>query len=229
MGLRANLRKTFSSSNKKHSTSSQTGPNGEQLYMHRTDIEYYKPHEIPKSKYRGRVDPDHAASLQAFSLADAFSSARRRSSLALSGTFSPGGTKGQSAAGTRVHSRVPSRRPSTHEHSGLRMHSEMDDEPSSSSSTSREKSLAASTILDAGTASTSLSGQPTAVASAPISSAKLSQHDSGIDMSGLALSKQVTAHDTPFTAEELEQAMTRATLKNSSRRFSGERRIGVAC
>jgi hypothetical protein len=43
------------------------------------------------------------------------------------------------------------------------------------------------------------------------------------------LSKQVTAHDTPFTPEELEQAMTRATLKNSSRRFSGERRIGVAC
>jgi hypothetical protein len=150
MGLRVKLRKTFSSStNKKNSTSSQTGPNGETLYMHRTDIEYYKPNEIPKSKYRGRVDPEHQATLQAFSLSDAFSTDRRRSSVALSGTFSPGGTNAQSAA----HSRVASRRPSVHEHSGLRIHSELDDESSSSSSTSREKSIAASTILDAGTAS----------------------------------------------------------------------------
>jgi hypothetical protein len=41
-------------------------------------------------------------------------------------------------------------------------------------------------------------------------------------MSGLA--KQIT-HDTPFTAEELEQAMTRATLNN---RFSTERKVGLA-
>jgi hypothetical protein len=61
------------------------------------------------------------------------------------------------------------------------------------------------------------------VPSAPTEPNKLAQHDSGIDMAGL--SKQVTAHDTPFTPEELEQAMTRATLKN---RFSGERRIGLA-
>jgi hypothetical protein len=68
----------------------------------------------------------------------------------------------------------------------------------------------------------SLSGQPTAVPSAPTEPNKLSQHDSGIDMSGLA--KQIT-HDTPFTAEELEQAMTRATLNN---RFSTERKVGLA-
>ncbi|KAJ9605690.1 hypothetical protein H2200_009539 [Cladophialophora chaetospira] len=224
MGLRGKLRKTFSSSAiKKNSTSSpQTGPNGETLYMTRTDIEYYKPNEIPKSKYRGKVDPEHHASLQAFSLADAFSSARRRSSLALSGTFSPGGTKSHSRAASRAQSRAPSRRPSVHEHSGLRMHSELDDE-SSESSTSREKSLAASTILDAGTASTSLSDQPTAVPSAPTEHDKLAQHDSDISMAGL--SKQVTAHDIPFTPEELERAMTRATLKS---RFSGERRIGLA-
>ncbi|EXJ61575.1 hypothetical protein A1O7_02003 [Cladophialophora yegresii CBS 114405] len=223
MGLRVRLRKTFSYNTKKNSISSQTGPNGETLYMDRTDIEYYKPNEIPKSKYRGRVDPEHQASLQAFSLADAFSSARRRSSLALSGTFSPGGTKSQSAVVSRTHSRAASRRPSVHEPSGLRQHSELDDEASSSSSTSREKSVAASTILDAGTASTSLSDQPTAVPSAPTEQDRLVQHDSGIDMAGL--SKQATAHDTPFTVEELEQAMTRATLKN---RFSGERRIGLA-
>ena len=150
MGLRVKLRKTFSSSNtKKNSTSSQIGPTGETFYMHRTDIEYYQPNEIPKSKYRGRVDPEHHASLQAFSLSDAFTSEPRRSSLALSGTFSPGGTKAQS----RVQSRAPSRRPSVHEISGLRTHTELDDETSNSSSTSREKSFAASTILDVGTAS----------------------------------------------------------------------------
>ena len=41
---------------------------------------------------------------------------------------------------------------------------------------------------------------------------KLVQHDSGIGMD-ILLSKQMTVHDTPFTAEELEQAMTRASLK----------------
>jgi len=220
MGFRVKLRKTFSSSaNKKASTSSQLGPDGETLYMHRTDIEYYKPHEIPKSKYRGKVDPEHAASLQAFSMFDAFSTSRKRSSVALSGTYSPGGTNNRSAAQSRVQSRapsrVPSRRPSM-EHSGLRQHTEpVDDEGSSSSSTSR--SFAASTILDLGTASTSLS--------APAEPIKLSQHDSGIDMAGL--SKQVTAHDTPFTVEELERAMTKATLRHNNR-FSGERRVGLA-
>jgi len=225
MGLRVKLRRTFTS-NKKDSTSGPTlGPNGETLYMDRTDIEYYKPNEIPKSKYRGKVDPEHAASLQAFSLADAFSAARRRSSLALSGTFSPGGTKSQSTTASRAQSRAVSRRPSVSEHqeSRLRQHSDIDSE---SSGSSRQKSLAASTALDMDTASTSLSEQPTAVASAPTELNKLSQHDSGIHMPELpGLSKQNTAHDIPFTVEELEQAMTRATLKP---RFSGERRVGMA-
>ena len=246
MGLRVRLRKTFSSSitNKKNSTSSQTSLNGEPLFMLRTDIEYYKPNEIPKSKYRGKVDPEHHATLQAFSLFDAFSSDRRRSSLALSGTFSPGGTNSRSAVGSRVNSQAPTRRPSVHEHSGFRKHSEFDGEGSSSNSISREKSGAASTVEDVGTANSmpsaipflmnipmltlsplgSLSDQPTAVPSAPTEPNKLPQHDSGIDMA--ALSKQTTAHDIPFTAEELEKAMTRATLK--SNRFSGERRAGVA-
>ncbi|EXJ66547.1 uncharacterized protein A1O5_10216 [Cladophialophora psammophila CBS 110553] len=229
MGLRVKLRRTFTS--KKNSTGSETGPNGEIYYTNRKDIEYYKPNEIPKSKYRGKVDPQHQASLQAFSLADAFSSARRRTSLALSGTFSPGGTKSQSAAASRVHSRAASRRPSVQEHplSALRNQSGADSEGSGSSSdsTSRQKSAAASTAFDADTASTSLSDQATAVPSAPAEpNNKLAQHDSGIHMPELAaLSKQTTGHDTPFTAEELEQAMTRATLRP---RDFGDRGIGVA-
>ncbi|KAK5197787.1 hypothetical protein LTR99_010077 [Exophiala xenobiotica] len=261
MGLRVKLRKTFSSKPKTPNSTAHTPQPGEIHYTDRTDIEYYKPHEIPRSKYRGKVDPEHQASLAAFSLADAFSAARRRSSLALSGTFSPGGTKAQSRATSRaqsriqsratsraqsriqsrttsrapsrVQSRAPSRRPSQHEHllnshhaavlSGLRMESHANS--SSSGSTSREKSLSASTALDVETASTSISEYSTAVASAPAerninttrSKKFLTQHDSGIGMNSsvpdIVLSKQITAHDTPFTAEELEQAMTRAMLK----------------
>ena len=49
-----------------------------------------------------------------------------------------------------------------------------------------------------------------------VAASGLTQHDSGIamDIPEIVLSKQTTAHDTPFTAEELEQAMTRATLKS---------------
>lgn len=177
MGLRLRLRKTFSSSHKKPNPETHHTPTpGETYYTDRTDIEYYKPHEIPRSKYRGKVDPEHAASLAAFSLADAFASVKRRSSVALSGTFSPGGTKAQSRAtsrapsrvqsraASRVHSRAPSRvqsriqsrapsrRPS---HSGLRTETHMES-LSSSGSTSREKSLTASTALDVETASSML-------------------------------------------------------------------------
>lgn len=173
MGLRLRLRKTFSSSHKKPTAETHTPSPGETYYTDRTDIEYYKPHEIPRSKYRGKIDPEHQASLAAFSLADAFASVKRRSSLALSGTFSPGGTKAQSRATSRapsrvqsrapsrvhsrapsrvqsrIQSRAPSRRPS---HSGLRTETHMES-LSSSGSTSREKSLTASTALDVETAS----------------------------------------------------------------------------
>jgi len=54
--------------------------------------------------------------------------------------------------------------------------------------------------------------------------AGLTQHDSGIamDIPDIVLSKQITVHDTPFTAEELEQAMTRATLKSRDFRNDDE-------
>lgn len=48
------------------------------------------------SKHRGKVDPEHRARLDAYSFADAFSTVRRKSSQALSGIISPGGTKSQS-------------------------------------------------------------------------------------------------------------------------------------
>jgi hypothetical protein len=38
--------------------------------------------------------------------------------------------------------------------------------------------------------------------------------DDDLDIKANSLSKQITAHDTPFTAEELEIAMTRATFRD---------------
>ncbi|KAI1609503.1 hypothetical protein EDD37DRAFT_653545 [Exophiala viscosa] len=213
MGLRIKLRKTFSSSSTKKSSFPECSPTGEKYYTDRTDIEYYKPNEIPKSKYKGKIDPEHAASLAAFSLADAFSTAKKRSSAALSGTFSPRGTNAQSRAASRIASRAPSRRPSFDIHrSNLRTEAHTD----SSISSSGSASISASTALDIETASTSISDHTTAVASAPAElNMKLVQHDSGIGMEipDIMLSKQMTVHDTPFTVEELEQAMTRASLK----------------
>lgn len=93
MTFRAKLKKTFS---KKSSGSGESTPSGDNNYAVRTDIEYYKPNEIPKSKYRGKVDKAHKEKLESFTFADAFATVRRKSSQALSGTFSPGGTKSQS-------------------------------------------------------------------------------------------------------------------------------------
>jgi len=98
MAIRDRLRKTFKR-NKDNSSSGGSTPSTSSdpdHYTGRTDIEYYKPHEIPKSKYKGKVDPNHQKSLDAYSFADAFSTVRRRSSQALSGIMSPGGTKSQS-------------------------------------------------------------------------------------------------------------------------------------
>ncbi|EXJ83436.1 hypothetical protein A1O1_07059 [Capronia coronata CBS 617.96] len=224
MGLRMKLRKTFSSSaSKKNSDPAPPLMPNEPHYTGRTDIEYYKPHEIPKSKYKGKVDPAHQASLAAFSLSDAFSAPPRRASQAPSGTFSPGGTQAQSLAPSRAQSRAasrdpsrsPSRRRSFHDQrrSNLRTETGVDsDESGSSHSTSREKSMSASTVLDHDTASTSLSDQPTAISSAPLEH-DVKLVDSGIGIPSIVLSKQMTAHDTPFTIEELEQAMTRASLR----------------
>lgn len=98
MAIRERLRKTFKR-NKDGSSSGGSTPSTSSdpdHYTGRTDIEYYKPHEIPKSKYKGKVDPEHKERLDAYSFADAFSTVRRKSSQALSGIMSPGGTKSQS-------------------------------------------------------------------------------------------------------------------------------------
>lgn len=115
MAIRDKLRAKFGKSKKStsgDSTPSSASTSTEVHYTGRTDIEYYKPHEIPKSKYRGRVDKEHQESLESFSFIDAFQTVRRKTSMAMSGTFSPGGTKAQSAAPSALPSAAASRRAS---------------------------------------------------------------------------------------------------------------------
>jgi hypothetical protein len=97
MGIRDKLRKKMSSKKSGSADSSTPGSKSPPL---RTDIEYYKPNEVPKPKYRGKVDKVHQDRLEAYSLGDAFNTIRRKSSQALSGTFSPGGTNSQSRRGS---------------------------------------------------------------------------------------------------------------------------------
>lgn len=97
MAIKDKLKKAFGRKTKDDaSTSSTPSTSSEVYYTGRTDIEYYKPHEIPKSKYRGRVDPEHKETLESYSFADAFNTLKKRSSQALSGIMSPGGTRSQS-------------------------------------------------------------------------------------------------------------------------------------
>ena len=99
MAIREKLRKTFRKKDSGSSSSGGSTPSTGSSDIHytgRTDIEYYKPHEIPKSKYKGKVDPEHRERLESYSFADAFNTVKRKSSQALSGIMSPGGTKAQS-------------------------------------------------------------------------------------------------------------------------------------
>lgn len=111
--LRAKFAKNKSSSGESTPATKQSSIPGH--YTGRTDIEYYKPHEIPKSKYRGRVDKAHQDTLESYSFGDAFLTVKRKTSTAFSGTFSPGGTQAfsrrtsyNSAAGAQTPGRCSS-------------------------------------------------------------------------------------------------------------------------
>ena len=94
MPFRDRLKKTFS---RKPGSSGETTPaSGTSTpteYFKRPDIEYYKDHEIPKPKYRGKIDPEHKERLEAFSFTDSFA---KRASSVFSGGLSPRGLKAQS-------------------------------------------------------------------------------------------------------------------------------------
>ena len=86
MGFREKMKRTFT--NNKSGDNSPSDPATPKI----PGVEYYKPGEVPRSKYRGNGDKAHQEKLHSFSFADAFKNRRH------SGTssYSPGGTRAQS-------------------------------------------------------------------------------------------------------------------------------------
>jgi hypothetical protein len=88
MPFRAKVRKAFGG--KKNGDASPSS--GSSSPPKRTDIEYYKPGEIPRSKYRGPWNQTHQDKLQAFS----FDGAGRDRKGSIPSAYSPRGTHAQS-------------------------------------------------------------------------------------------------------------------------------------
>jgi len=86
MPFRERVKKAFGG--KKTGNNSRSGP----------AIEYYKPDEIPRPRYCGKLDQVHQEKLQAFSFADAFRS-RRNSAMS---SYSPSCPKSQSRRQSRI-------------------------------------------------------------------------------------------------------------------------------
>lgn len=104
MPFRARLKKVFGRTSSGSSEGSMT-PSGH-------PIEYYKPGEVPRSKYRGPWNQEHQDKLSSFNFAWG-----RKTSFQGS-EYSPAQTRAQSRAQSRAHSRRSSwmsvaRRPST--------------------------------------------------------------------------------------------------------------------
>lgn len=178
----------------------------------RKDIEYYKPNEIPKSKYRGKVDKVHQAQLEAYSLEGAFKKVRRRASQALSGTFSPGGTNAQSAAASAANSRRPSyARARSQLSTANSISEERSDSPDSDKTRTKNNSQ---------DSSPSLTTDDTESPESDEISRTITAADSRADVPTLTLEKTVTAgassqlqYEQHFSAEELEKAMAQATMR----------------
>lgn len=225
MAIRERLRKTFKKNKGSSASGGSTPSTGSDPshYTGRTDIEYYKPHEIPKSKYKGRVDPEHKERLEAYSFADAFATVRRKSSQALSGIMSPGGTKSQSRRpsymshmskasrdGRKSVASTPGPHDGLHPSSGQGIASDKPHAP-----LIRENSKDDTNVLNgefnksfectyANCSAAGLSRRGTAKAEAPIARSNVPE---------VRLERQATVPDQPFTPEQLEQAMTRVTLR----------------
>ena len=208
MGLRDRVRKTFgkkdgSSSSGGSTPSTSSDPSH---YTGRTDIEYYKPHEIPKSKYKGKVDPEHKEMLDSYSFGDAFQTMRRRSSQALSGIMSPGGTKSQSRRPSCMsYTSKGAQTPGAHDHAN----------PLSRIGTSHGNPPAALIRENSDDDTDVNNGKP--FSSLP--SAVLMYLPAGVSkpttqhIPDVRLERQATVQEQPFTAAELEAAMSRVTLR----------------
>jgi hypothetical protein len=195
MGLRDRLKKM---KNRTNSTSTSSSPR--------------KASPEPPLKYRGKISKEHTDKLHAFSFSDAWS--RRRSTHSAHGTMSPGGTMAQSRAASFVGSL---RKKSIASHSG----SDTDGRDRDM----RRKSLAAppetatvqeNDIDDTNVANTGLSRPQTAKGEPP--DVLLNGHR---EANGAPLEQTETVkhngvnstHDSPFSTEELEKALTSPTIE----------------
>jgi hypothetical protein len=89
MPFREKVKKAFGGKKNSGDSPSSSGSNSPRK---RTDIEYYKPGQIPSSKYRGPWNQKHQDKLQAFSFEDA--TQNRKGSIP--SVYSPRGTNAQS-------------------------------------------------------------------------------------------------------------------------------------
>lgn len=212
MTLRDKIKKRFT---KKSSDASDGNP------PRRKDIEYYKPHEIPKSKYKGKVDKLHQAQLEAYSMEGAFSSARRRASAAFSGTFSPYGTGSRSAAASASPSIANSRRPSyahTRSHLSTTNNSVSEESPERADSPDTIPAPVKNNSQDSSPSlTTDDTDSPESVGiSRSITAAESRNELYNLDLEKTATAKpsgKVPGYENHFTAEELEHAMSQASLR----------------
>jgi hypothetical protein len=92
MGVRAKMKKAFGGRKSGENSPSDAGT------PKIPGVEYYKPGEVPRSKYRGKWDQEHQDKLHAFSFAAAFRS-RRGSGYS---SYSPSGSKAQSRRASHI-------------------------------------------------------------------------------------------------------------------------------
>ena len=228
MAIREKLRKTFGKKSRGSSSggstpSTSSDPNH---YTGRTDIEYYKPHEIPKSKYKGKVDPEHKERLEAYSFADAFNTVRRKSSQALSGTMSPGGTKSQSRRPSYVSHISKASKDDRRKSIGTTPGA--NDDVNSLNRHGTHTGTSAPLIRENSDDDTDVQNGETSVF--PTLAQLLSYQSAGLSRAGtvktddskppanvpeVKLERRATVQDHPYTAAQLEQAMTRATLRGN--------------
>jgi hypothetical protein len=182
-------------------------------------IEYYKPGEEPKLKYGGKIFKEHNDKLHAFSFSDAWS--RGRSQVSITGTMSPGGTMAQSRA-TSIVGSLKGRKRSVASYSGsdtdVRRKS-LGVEPETIPATVKENEDDDTNVQNAGGLSRpqTSGGKPAELlAHAPTTHAQPEPpgNANGAPLENTATNGRLSpTHDVPFSTEELERAMSCATME----------------
>ena len=172
-------------------------------------IEYYKPGEEPRPKYRGTVSKEHTEKLQSFSFSDAWKdkeSGRKSSASSVHGLMSPGGTVAQSratsfVASLRKKSIASGSESDTDGRDARRKSVAIQPE----TGTVKENPLDDTNVTNAGGPS-----RPQTAAGKPPDPA----NTSGVPLEKTATNGEIIPpHNVPFSSEELQKALSRATIE----------------